>query len=519
VTGVTSCLHFEAYVERNTLHEQRPPANDASDDAFLSLPIEPLTDPSPASPLTGRDYESAILASDSVYPRPPTSTSALWTVGTLTYTTGGLVVLFLLLLGGDFAYSIRERSIGPVVQLMLTRLHASDTLLAFLFTTLPTSLSLVISPAVSYRSDRFRSRWGRRIPFLLIPTPVAAAAIIGIAYTDDFGRGLQHLLRWPDSSQQHCALICFAILWTIFEVAAIVAGSVLGGLINDVVPRAVMGRFYGMFRQVSLGAGIIVNYWVIGQAETHYRAIFIGTGVLFFAGFMLMCLTVREGEYPPPVHAGATAMHTWDATKQYFRECFQLSYYRWLFVGLTLAGATFVPVNLFALLFSQQLKVSTQTYGHILAYSYIVSFLMASPLGWLVDRVHALRATIAMVALYAISMISLWPMIHSALTFEIALTLHTVIAGLFFTASAPLGQSLFPRLAFAQYSSAAGIVASLFTIAFGPALGQLMDRTDHNYRLTFLVAGTLGLAAVTTLALVHRDFKRLGGPAAYTPPA
>ena len=52
----------------------------------------------------------------------------LWTVGTLTYTAAGLTVLFSWLLWGDFAWSMKERSVTPVVQLLLKKFQASDTL-------------------------------------------------------------------------------------------------------------------------------------------------------------------------------------------------------------------------------------------------------------------------------------------------------------------------------------------------------------------------------------------------------
>ena len=42
-----------------------------------------------------------------------------WRVGTLVYSTGGLVVLFCWLLWGDFAWSMKDRSIQGVVQLLL----------------------------------------------------------------------------------------------------------------------------------------------------------------------------------------------------------------------------------------------------------------------------------------------------------------------------------------------------------------------------------------------------------------
>jgi hypothetical protein len=46
------------------------------------------------------------------------SPSKTWAVGTLTYTAGGLAVLFLWLLFGDFAWNIKQRAVDPVAQLL-----------------------------------------------------------------------------------------------------------------------------------------------------------------------------------------------------------------------------------------------------------------------------------------------------------------------------------------------------------------------------------------------------------------
>jgi hypothetical protein len=43
----------------------------------------------------------------------------------------------------------------------------------------------------------------------------------------------------------------------------VIANAVFGGLINDVVPPALIGRFFGLFRAVSLLAGIIFNFWQV----------------------------------------------------------------------------------------------------------------------------------------------------------------------------------------------------------------------------------------------------------------
>ena len=59
-----------------------------------------------------------------------------WRNGTLVYTAGGLVVLFLWLMWGDFAYSMKDRATGTVAGLMLKRFEVSDFLYGILFTVL-----------------------------------------------------------------------------------------------------------------------------------------------------------------------------------------------------------------------------------------------------------------------------------------------------------------------------------------------------------------------------------------------
>ena len=87
---------------------------------------------------------------------PPWLFPPLLHAGTLTYTLGGIVVLFCWLLWGDFAWSLKERSVVPMAQLFLRNFGASDTLNALLIGTVPSLIAAVLQPIVSYRSDRHR---------------------------------------------------------------------------------------------------------------------------------------------------------------------------------------------------------------------------------------------------------------------------------------------------------------------------------------------------------------------------
>ena len=230
----------------------------------------------------------------------------LWRAGTLTYTTGGLVILFCWILWGDFAWSMRGRLLEPIMPLLLRRFGASNTLIALLLNVLPAAISAILSPIISYRSDRHRGRWGRRIPYILVATPMAAVFMVGLAFSQSIGGLAHHALGARSPGLVTLTLTIFAMFSVGFDFAAIVTGSVFGALINDVVPKTFLGRFYGLFRILDLSAGIIFNYWLIGTAETHSQWMFAAIGTLYGVGVVMMCLMVKEGEYPPPpdVQAG-----------------------------------------------------------------------------------------------------------------------------------------------------------------------------------------------------------------------
>lgn len=445
-----------------------------------------------------------------------------WSVGTLTYTTGGLCLVFFWLLFGDFALAMRERSADPVVQLLVKKYQASSTYQSYLLTVLPSAIALFLAPIISYKSDRHRGQWGRRIPYLLIPAPIAAGAMVGLAFSPDLGAWTHAQLGDRSPGSDNCVLIWFAIFYTCFEFGSLTALVLFGALINDVVPRPFLGRFFGLFRAVSLGAGIIFNKWLLGWAENHFFEIFVSIAVLFGVGFSVMCLMVKEGQYPPPADPRETndyrALGFIGSTRIYFRECFSLGYYRLVFITLLLAGLTFAPFNRFSIPYAKSLGMETSEYGSLIAYSFIVSLVIAYPLGSLVDRFHALRVGLVALALYAVAVAYGSFFVHDQRSFAIALVAHTILSGTYFTATASMGQALFPRLKFGQFASAAGIVGNLGSIGFGMIIGPLLDKTGNDYRLTFVLGLILCLISLALLYTVYRWFMALGGPKGYVAP-
>lgn len=452
-------------------------------------------------------------------PHPPASTQRTWRAGALVYTPASLTTLFSWLLWGDFAFQIKERVLVVAAPLMLRQLQASDFLVGALVGSLPQALGMIITPVLAVKSDRYRSRWGRRIPFLLVPAPIASLALIGMAHTFELGAWLNALLAESSPGLISCQLIAFGVCWTLFDLFTVFVNAIFESLINDVVPRTLIGKFFGLFRAVSLLAGIIFNFWIIGHVEDHFRIVFIILSVVYGGGLCLMCLYVREGPLPPPDPAAETVKPGFiAAAKTYIRECYTNPYYVWIFVAMTLGALAGGPVNTFSVFYAQSLGMSMERYGKLLAATFVISFLLSFVLGWLADRFHPLRVGMAALVLYAATMAwGTWGATSEA-AFSVLFILHGILMGSYLTGIASIRQRLFPQKKFGQFWSASNIVIGIGYIIVPPAVGLWLDATGNIYRYTFAGGGVIALAAIGAYYLVLRRFMALGGPARYVPP-
>jgi MFS family permease len=376
---------------------------------------------------------------------------------------------------------------------------------------------LLAGPTVSYWSDRHRSRRGRRIPFLLLPTPFVTLAMFGLAYSPRIGPVLHRLFGGDPATVNHTILLTMGLFWMVFEIGVVISNSVFNGLINDVVPREWLGRFYGLFRAVGLGAGILFNYKIIGHAEENYTIILASIGLIYGVGFTVMCLRVKEGEYPPTTEA-SRANPVLGAIGDYFRDCFSKPYYLWVFIFLGLANVAFVPVNLFSIYAAKSFGMSMDVYGKYLVVTFITSFLLAFPLGWLADRFHPLRVGLGALLLYALLMAAGFGWMHDLKSFGLVFLGHGILSGTFFTGTAAIAQMLFPKLKFAQFAAAAGLIAAFFNMVLGPVLGAVLDRLGSDYRYTFLAGSMLAVGSLGLGLFVHRRWQQHGGQSAYVAP-
>ncbi len=439
-----------------------------------------------------------------------------WSVGSLTYTSAGLVVLFLLLLLGDFGWMMRERSLVPLGQLLLKKFQTSDLMISLLFGSIPAGLTIIIWPIVSVWSDRTRSRWGRRVPFLFWPTPVVTAAMVGLAYSPQIGAWLQKLLHGTGTVNPWVIGV-FAVFWVLYEVFALVINNIFIALVNDTVPRRIINRFFAMFRMVSLGAAVYFNYSLISKADTHSTVLFLSIAAVYLISFLVMCAFVKEGSYPPPPlieHTGGI----FSKIKIYICECCRDPFYRTVFITMAIVGLTFQPVNIFSLFAAKSYGIDTGAYGKACALTAIIAVFIAFPVGWLTDRFHPMRTGLVSLALYGLLMTAAYWIVRGPETFLVMFVLHGVAATTYGTAVSGLLPMLFPREQFSQFFSAANILSNILVMIASPVLGQLMDVTNHNYRIMFLLAGLIAFSGCACWLLLNRGFVRNGGVKSYQPP-
>ncbi|AHF91327.1 MFS transporter [Opitutaceae bacterium TAV5] len=445
-----------------------------------------------------------------------------WSAGTLVYTTPALVMLFVWLLFGDFAWSMRERSVGPMAKWYLSHLEVPSVVFGLLLSTFPLALSFVLTPVVSVMSDRHRGRRGRRIPFLLLTSPLAAAGMIGLSTIPFVARWVHS--HFPNQSEMMVSVICFAVFWAAFEIASAAGASLFGGLVNDVVPKELLGRFYGLFRAVSLIDGIIFNYWILGKVPGHFTLVMGTIGLFYGAAFTWVCLKVKEGDYPPPPPRSAAisgpVANFRTAIGTFFRECFTRPYYLSVFLMMTAAYLSFGPINTFSIPYARSLQIDMDVYGKALALTYLISLCLAYFIGWMADKFHPLHMSIASMIGYAVVCGWAWLNIDSQRTFLIAFVAHGVISGCFFTSVASLGQRLFPRSAFAQFASALAMMMAVGGMVLEPVVGLAIDSgaQQRDYSYTFVVGLALTVLALMMAFIVHRRFMRLGGPKGYVAP-
>ena len=442
-----------------------------------------------------------------------------WRNGTLVYTAGGLAVLFLWLMWGDFAYSMKDRATGTVAALMLKKFDVSDFLFGIIMISFPNFTNIFLCPIVSYRSDRHRGRFGRRIPYLLLTTPFIVIGLAGLGFTPLLARLIRQAVGAEHISYNLTALLVFCFFWIILDFGTTLAGAIFNALATDVVPTEFLGRFFALFRAVSLGCAFLFNYFVMGCAETHALVIFLGLAALYGIGLFSICLKVKEGEYPPPEEETSGPPTVKGAVRTYFRECFSLPYYRWVIMASVVAGFSVVPFNIYGIFYAKSLNMDMDFYGKVSSLICLVSFVLSFFLGWFSDRFHPIRTGMVSMALQTVILFVGGRIATTESVFAWLFLVQGISIMSYNTLMASYAPRLFPREYFAQFNSAMMLINALASVIGAPLVGKFLDLTGNYYPHLFTIGGVIGLCGLGCFIMVYRGYQRYGGDSGYIAPA
>jgi maltose/moltooligosaccharide transporter len=455
--------------------------------------------------------------------------------GTLIYSKKGLVLLFAWLLWGSFCFTLMETIASSVMPWKFRSLNASNTTTSLIMTSLPAFFNFFVTPSISIWSDRIRTRWGRRLPFILTTMPFLAASLVLIAYSDSIGIWIHgHLATGSAIDQAKVAIMVLAVCAGVFDLFNMFVSTVYWYLFNDVVPPQMMGRFMGYFQLVSTITVAFYNFFLFQHAMSHMRELYLIAAGVYLVGFGAMCFRVKEGDYPPPEDAGPRTSFRQKA--KHVLESLSISHYLyWTMEGTLncLAGSLY-PFTGFLTL---SLVLTMTNIGVLSGINAIITPIFLLFVGALVDRWHSVRVY-GYLGLYGIFFClsgTIWLFVEHPSPIVYMIT--AVIGGVF---AAPAGAmagvaglprvfALLPRDKFGQYNGAMCMIRAVGIFLGGILAGMYLDwiksvvparAEDPNwvYRYMFPYSAFFGILASFCSYKVYRGWKRLGGDKSYVPP-
>ena len=400
-------------------------------------------------------------------------------------------------------------AVKPALTGILMKDHGATNAQIALYTgTLSGILSMWINPFVSTVSDRTRTRFGRRRPFLFFATPFAAFFLAAIPWAPEIWKWLVHfptVAAWGISDTQ--AIIAgIGILAFCFTVFNAVLTAIFTYFFWDVVPRELLGRFNAMGRIIGMIKAFVWNYWIFGMAEKHMHLIYGGMALAFFVIYLMSLIMVKEGEYPPPEPRKKGSFIA--PIKVYFTECFGEARYVWIYAAVAvnyLANAS----GLYKLFYTRDvLHLNLDTIGKMSAWPSIIMVVLAYPLGALIDRTSKpVRLLIPTMFINASLSLLCYFFLRDKWTLLMMNITSSVIGFFWGNCFSVLNVTAFPREKLGQFSSANAMTYNLTTTLMAWPVGKLFDYLN-NYRYAYLWSFACQVLAGLFFVKVYLNFKR-----------
>ncbi|OOC62416.1 SLC45 family MFS transporter [Paenibacillus ihbetae] len=378
---------------------------------------------------------------------------------------------------GFFSISITWALYNAFVPYFLERYISSVALIGF-FMTIDNYFALFLQPWIGSRSDRTHTRFGRRMPYLLIGMPLGAlfTAII------PFHNGLATLL----------------LFMVLMNLAMSLYRSPTVSLMPDITEERRRTRANGIINFMG-GVGSILAF---GAGSILYNAHpslpFIAAAVVTLASLLILTVFIKERRDAPGYQAQTEGKSAVSFKKQLNRTTvFLLAAIFFWFVAYQ--GVE----TLFTLYGKNEMGLTESQASFSLTFFSLAFVLFAIPSGWLGSKFGKKRViTIGVLGLLIV--FSLVPLIESLLVLRILLT----VGGLFWACininSYPFVVSTGSEDSIGTRTGMYYLVSSLAAISSPPLLGKLIDSMGYSI-LFYCAAGSMLLALVCVLMIRHPE--------------
>jgi len=378
---------------------------------------------------------------------------------------------------GFFSISITWALYNAFVPYFLERYISSVALIGF-FMTIDNYFALFLQPWIGSRSDRTHTRFGRRMPYLLIGMPLGAlfTAII------PFHNGLATLL----------------LFMVLMNLAMSLYRSPTVSLMPDITEERRRTRANGIINFMG-GVGSILAFGAGSMLyNAHPSLPFIAAAVVTLASLLILTVFIKERRDAPGYQAQTEAKSAVSFKKQLNRT-----------TALLLAAIFFWFVayqgveTLFTLYGKNEMGLTESQASFSLTFFSLAFVLFAIPSGWLGSRFGKKRV-ISIGVLGLLIVFSLVPLVESLLVLRILLT----VGGLFW---ACININSYPFIVSTGSEDSIGmrtgmyyLVSSLAAISSPPLLGKLIDSMGYSI-LFYCAAGSMLLALICVLMIRHPE--------------
>ena len=440
-------------------------------------------------------------------------------IGTLGYTRGGTFAVFLFLCLGYAGYVSIQSILNTVLPKLFFNEGASNKTIAFFITTMPYIINMILTPILSFRSDRTRTRFGRRMPYLIVTTPLIALFGCLLGWYAWIGNGIDGIL--PPAFSGFGKLLTLGSLAVVYQLLFMVPSTVFWYLFPDVVPSDFIGRLMAYFHLIGSAMGWFLNTFFLKFAEDHVGWLFSIVALFFLVCMAIMIAEIREGDYPPPPETGkgdSIAGTIVGSIRVYCRECYSIGFYYWFFLTMALSEISMVCRNMYNMIYAtESLGITTENFGRIMGWSGVVGLALSLPLGYLCDKFNALKVFALGLVLVILVNLGSFYLVKDERTFFITAILLAIVYSIQMVATIPVFVMILPKPLYGQFSSANALFRAFFMAIAGFGGGALLDAVG-NYQYIYLWDFVFTLAALCTFTGLYVSWKRRGGKQGYVAP-